>query len=90
MICVTSTVFPHGFVYVQVLVIVSGQISPSETSTPGTSPVPAHASNQVKFVIAGTSLGHSTITSIGSGLNVGIAQGKTVTVTVFEAVQPVV
>jgi len=50
----------------------------SDTSTPVTSAVPSQLSVQVKFVIAGTSAGHDTVTSAGGALKTGATKSCTV------------
>ena len=52
--------------YVQVLVNTSGQLLPSLTSLPLTSPLPSQLSVQLRSLIAGTSLAHSYVASTGA------------------------
>jgi len=58
-------VFPHASVYVQVLVIVSGHVNPSDTSAPVTVPGASQLSVYPKSIIAGTSPIHCTATAAG-------------------------
>ena len=87
-VCETVAVLPQASVYVHVLVIVSGQLFPSDTSVPVTVPAPSQLSVQPRSTIAGTSPTHSTVTSAGNPVITGAVLSSTVIVCVAVATLP--
>ena len=71
MVCVCVAELPHASVKVQVLVIISGQLPPFETSVPATEPATAQLSVYPRFVIAGISAVHETVTELGADAKTG-------------------
>ncbi len=64
-ICSSVTLKLQPSVYVQVLVIISGQVAPLLISAPVTFPVPSQSSAQFNVIIAGTEP-TQTVTSAGA------------------------
>ena len=79
-VCEALEVFPQRSVKVHVLVIISGQVPPLETSVPVTDPAGSQLSVYPRFVIAGTSAKQETVTAVGAAANIGAVTSSTVIV----------
>src|SRR5512133_3558231 len=88
MVCVADAGLPHLSVYIQVRVMVSGQLLPSDLSLPVTEPLPSQLSVPPRSVIAGTSPMHSTVAASGACANTGALVSLTVMVCVADAGLP--
>ncbi len=79
-LCVSVAVFPQASVYVQLRVMISGQLAPSVISVPLTVPLPSQLSVQFNDTIGGTFPTH-TVTSTGDASNTGNSVSSTKTST---------